>query len=318
VILCPDLDGITAARQAIEQFLDSLDLHLSPTKTRVTHTFHLHEGAVGFDFLGFTIRQYARGVRHCGKNWRGERLGFKTLIKPSKDAIMRHTRHLDETVRRSMQVPQEELIDRLNPIIRGWANYYRTAVAAATFHRCDSQVYWRLRSCATRRHPLKGRHWITRHYWNLSPGAKWDFVVKQDGAIVSRLRRHTNTHIRRHIQVRGNASPYDGNLRYGATRLRNHPLTGTTLGRLLSTQQGTCSSCGLLFTATDVLEIDHIIPLSQGGSERLDNKHALHRHCHDQKPALTVLAGTTDKDHVIEEPDKVKTLCPVLEGGGRR
>jgi hypothetical protein len=54
------------------------------------------------------------------------------------------------------------------------------------------------------------------------------------------------------------------------------------------------------------------------GSERLDNKHVLHRHCHDQKPTGLMLAGTPDKDHMTEEPDKAKVLCPVLQGDGRR
>jgi RNA-directed DNA polymerase len=71
-------------------------------------------------------------------------------------------------------------------------------------------------------------------------------------------------------------------------------------------------------TDTDVLEIDHILPISQDGSARLDNKHVLHRHCHDQKPTGLMLAGTTDKDHMTEEPDRAKVLCPVLQEGGRR
>src|SRR6185312_2686264 len=50
VVLHPQLEGIEASRVAIEQWLEGMGLHLSPSKTRVTHTLHLHEGHVGFDF----------------------------------------------------------------------------------------------------------------------------------------------------------------------------------------------------------------------------------------------------------------------------
>jgi len=64
----------------------------------------------------------------------------------------------------------------------------------------------------------------------------------------------------------------------------------------------------------DKMEVDHIIPKGQGGSETRDNLQLLHRHCHDKKTAReTGCQGTHDTRHVTEEPDERKRSCPVLE-----
>jgi RNA-directed DNA polymerase len=85
------------------------------------------------------------------------------------------------------------------------------------------------------------------------------------------------------VKVRGVASPFNGNLVYWAQRLRHHPMLQRRLAVLLHRQQGRCPTCSLLFRDTDRLEIDHIVPQSQGGTNNLDNLQVLHRHCHDRK-----------------------------------
>ncbi len=56
--------------------------------------------------------------------------------------------------------------------------------------------------------------------------------------------------------------------------------------RLLKSQKGKCNSCGLTFRQDDVLEVDHIIPKSKGGTDYYKNLQILHRHCHDKKTAI--------------------------------
>ncbi len=287
VILHRDLAGINAAHAAIARWLSDMGLRLNPTKTRITHTLHHHEGNVGFEFLGFSIRQYPVGKTHAGRKGgkNGARLGFKTHTKPSKDAIQRHGHALSKTLRRHRNAPQGTLIEKLNPQIRGWTFYYRSVVAHAAFAHCDHVLWQRLWRWATRRHPQKSARWVARRYWLLQPGALWQFVDRRDGTVTRRLARHRDTPIKRHIKVRGMASPFDGNLRYWARRLKDHPLTDNTTSRLLARQKGLCPHCGLTFTDGDVREIDHLIPTSQGGNDTLANKQVLHRHCHDQKSA---------------------------------
>src|SRR5690348_6317023 len=98
----------------------NMGLELKPSKTKVSHTLRVHQGNVGFDFLGFTIRQFPVGKTHTGKNSYGKPLGYKTIIKPSKTAIKEHLAKLTEKIGDLRVAPQETLIRDLNPIIRGW------------------------------------------------------------------------------------------------------------------------------------------------------------------------------------------------------
>jgi RNA-directed DNA polymerase len=87
VALHADLEVITKTQQLISNWLQDMGLELKPSKTRITHTLHPHEGNLGFDFLGFHGRQFQVGKTHSGKNPQGEILGFKTIIRPSDEAI---------------------------------------------------------------------------------------------------------------------------------------------------------------------------------------------------------------------------------------
>ena len=130
------------------------------------------------------------------------------------------------------------------------------------------------------------------------------------------LRNHASTPIERHVKVKGNASPYDGNLLYWSKRLRSsHPLTQNRLGILLSRQQGKCRYCELLFRENDVIEMDHLTPRSQGGKDDISNLVALHRHCHDQRHAAEPGRGIHDKNHTTEELDELETLTSSSGGG---
>ena len=146
-----------------------MGLALKPSKTRITHTLFPHEGQVGFDFLGYEIRQYPVGKTHSKQ-------GFKTIIKPSKEAQTRHTRRIREVIKAHKAASQAVLIDRLNPIIRGWANYYSNACSKATYTAMDNLVYLKLRAWARRRHPEKNRHWIAHKYWLIGTGEGWVFA----------------------------------------------------------------------------------------------------------------------------------------------
>jgi RNA-directed DNA polymerase len=80
----------------------------------------------------------------------------------------------------------------------------------------------------------------------------------------------------------------------------------------LAQQQSKCAYCGLTFTGQSLIEIDHRVPTSQGGSNLLSNKQALHRHCHDQKHSdRPSLWGIGANDHMPEEPDEVNVSRPV-------
>ncbi|WP_338255892.1 group II intron reverse transcriptase/maturase [Dictyobacter halimunensis] len=281
VVLHAQETEIIKAQQIIEMWLKGIGLELKPSKTRLSHTLKEYQENVGFNFLGFTIRQFPVGKTHTGK---GKTSGFKTIIKPSKEGVQRHLQELRKILQKSQSLPQEELIDQLNPVIHGWALYYRTVVSKRQLEACDHHLISMLWQRMTRKHPKKNAGWVKRKYWRTVEGNNWTFATTA-GDKQRTLRWHANTPIQRHVKVKGRASPFDGNLLYWTKRLKNHPLTRTTLGRLLQKQQGKCRWCELYFREEDLIEIDHITPKSEGGGEELSNKCALHRHCHDQRHA---------------------------------
>jgi RNA-directed DNA polymerase len=277
VVLHSDKDTLDKATTQITTQLVDMGLVLSPTKTRVTHTLHPQQGNVGFDFLGFTVRQFRVGKTHTGKGTNGQPLGFKTIIKPSKESIKRHQSETKRRIRRLKSRPQWQLIEELNPVIRGWANYYRAVVATKVFTGCDMVLWHQLRRWSEARHPKKGNQWIKRKYWQTEGNRHWVFVTPEG----AKLRKHSDTHIRRHAKVKGEASPYDGQLLYWSQRLQAHPLLSGTLAKALQRQHGRCGWCGLFFTAEDVIEIDHRD--RDRGNNAPSNLFALHRHCHDKR-----------------------------------
>lgn len=284
VVMHEDMAVIGQVRHIANAWLADMGLELKPSKTRITHTLRAHDGTVGFDFLGFQVRQFPVGKTHSGKlgkrNGEPCLLGFKTIITPSKEALRRHLQSIGEIIKEHKMAPQGALIARLNPVIRGWCNYYSTACSKDAFARLDHLTYLKLRSWARFRHPHKPRRWIAKKYWHPERGS-WDFATKEG----VRLLRHDSTPIRRHVKVQEAKNPFDGDWVYWAGRLGKHPELAGRIARLLHLQQGKCARCGLYFKDGDLLERDHIVPVSQGGADAYSNWQLLHRHCHDAKSA---------------------------------
>jgi RNA-directed DNA polymerase len=110
------------------------------------------------DFLGFNVRRYHG----------------KLLIKPSKAAIRRIRERLRDELRSLRGSNAVAVIKRLNPIIRGWANYYRTHVAAEIFDKLD-QYLWRLTyKWARFSHANKSASWVTARYFGKFNKARQD------------------------------------------------------------------------------------------------------------------------------------------------
>jgi retron-type reverse transcriptase/5-methylcytosine-specific restriction endonuclease McrA len=205
------------------------------------------------------------------------------------------------------------LISRLNPIIRGWANYYSTVVSKEVLSGMDKLIYQQLRAWSNFRHPNKDSYWIARRYWLIDQGEGWVFASRKENKKL-RLIKHAETPITRHIKVRGESSPYDGDWIYWSTRMGMHPEAAARVSKLLKKQKGKCTHCELYFKNGDLLEIDHKKPRSKGGKNTQDNLQLLHRHCHDSKTANDNKAarGTNDNSQIIEEPCEVKVSRTVL------
>jgi RNA-directed DNA polymerase len=109
----------------------------------------------------------------------------------------------------NLTTPQARLIGQLNPIIKGWTDYYATVSSKAVFSKLAHLTFIKLKRWAKRRHPKKSWGWVYRKYWRRELGT-WDFAPK--GGIS--LYRHGETSIKRHVKVRNTKSPYDGDWVY--------------------------------------------------------------------------------------------------------
>ncbi|MEG4397115.1 group II intron maturase-specific domain-containing protein [Microcoleus sp. BROC3] len=183
--------------------------------------------------------------------------------------------------------PQAALISKLNPIIRGWSNYYSTVVSKDTFQKVDHLTYDQLRAWAKTR----GKGGINKaKYWRRVGNRNWCFSTEEGRELLT----HQNTPIVRHIKVKGGASPYNGDWIYWGKRRGEYSGTPNRVSTLIKKQKGICSHCGLYFTSTDIVEVDHIKPTSLGGKDTYDNLQLLHKHCHNTKTASD---GSLNKNH---------------------
>jgi RNA-directed DNA polymerase len=230
-----DLAALCASRAQAEQvkarlagWLEPRGLVFNEAKTRIVHL------SQGFDFLGFNIRRYPNG---------------KLLTKPSKEAMRRIRERLSAEATAMRGANADALIARLNPIITGWAAYYRIGVSKRAYSALDAHL-WRLAwKWAKFTHPNKPRRWITtRHFGMFNPARqdKWVFGSRETGFY---LRKFAWTKIVRHRMVAGRASPDDPALTgYWQQRRRRDRLpVDPATWHLLRRQRGQCPLCrGLL------------------------------------------------------------------------
>jgi RNA-directed DNA polymerase len=138
VVLCRSAAQARAALDAVEQILGGLGLRLHPGKTR---TVDLREGREGLDFLGCHFR-----ARMSGRLWEQKRIVRYYLHRwPSQRAMSRLRDKIRvRTGRNRVGLDIREVIEDLNPVLRGWGNYFRTGNAARKFQQADDYVVWRL------------------------------------------------------------------------------------------------------------------------------------------------------------------------------
>jgi RNA-directed DNA polymerase len=286
VVLHEQIEVIHRCKQSIEEWLSDIGLELKPSKTRIAHTLDKHDDEESrFNFLGFNIRQFPVGKYQSGIKTRGGLLGFKTIITPSKENQKSHYLKVAEVINKSRGLNQATLISKLNPIIRGWCNYYSTVVSHKVFSKIWHLTVFKLLKWGKHRHRNKGCKWTGNKYFHLIDGDSWTFATREyKNPLV--LYKHSDTDIKRFVKVKGNKSPYDGDWLYWCKRMGEHPEIPIRVATLLKTQKGKCALCGNYFKDGDSLEVDHIIPRSQGGKDEFKNLQLLHRHCHDKKTAI--------------------------------
>ena len=216
VILHEDITVVHKCKEVISKWLTKIGLELKPSKTKITHTLKDYENEkAGFDFLGFNIRQHKTGKYTSGRDSRGRLLGYKTIITPSKESQKGHYRKIHVEIEKLKGQSQAVLIGKLNPIIRGWCNYFSIGVSQKIFAKLWHLTVWKLIKWGIKRYQKKGRKWICSKYFRTISGDNWTFATSREGSNPMVLIKHSQTAIVRHVKVKGDKSPYMATLSTG-------------------------------------------------------------------------------------------------------
>jgi RNA-directed DNA polymerase len=293
VVLCHSQQQAGQVKARLAEWLAPRGLAFNEDKTRIVHL------SEGFGFLGFNVRRYPNR---------------KLLIKPSQAAIRRVRERLASELRTLRGGNAMAVIARLNPIIRGWAAYYRGVVSSRLFSSLDHYLWHITYKWATWRHQNKPKRWIVGRYFgkfNKFRNDRWVFGAPGTSAYVTKF---AWTGIVRHVMVKGAASPDDPALaEYWAKRRTKvkPPLDGYTM-RLLTRQNARCPLCGdhlltaeqppdspqewerwWLQLARRAISADYLTHHWEPGSPDDDQTRLMHASCHRghlarqrRKPAL--------------------------------
>jgi RNA-directed DNA polymerase len=291
---------IEATIPVLEDWLKLRGLELNWEKTRIVSVQQ------GCHFLGFTIQH----------------LQHKCLCRPQKEKVKTLLKRVREWLRANPSVTPAAVIHYLNPILRGWGNYYKHGVSKAVFSYVDSQIWNAIWRWCRRRHPNKGKWWIASKYFRTFKGRKWTFATTAPDRAGERktlsIVRLAEIPIQRHVKVKGTASPDDPSLhgywqhrqtRYGKTYWDK----GSKYYRVAQSQNWRCPVCHDSLFNGEALHTHHRVQVKDGGTDKEENLIHLHQACHQQ--VHRVGAGLSDR---WLEPLDGTTVTSGSEGRGTR
>ena len=128
IVFCKSQEDAEKSKDIINLWLNTRGLNLSSEKTKIVHITE------GFDFLGFNIRQY---------KVKNTKTGYKLLIKPSKEFLKKCRNDIREIFLSHIGKPLDTLIGKINPVIRGKANYINKVVSGKAFNKLDTYLFIR-------------------------------------------------------------------------------------------------------------------------------------------------------------------------------
>lgn len=267
LITATQKEDIEAIKPIIQDWLKHRGLELNSDKTKIVHIEQ------GFNYLGFNVRQY-KG---------------KCLITPEKQKVKDLLQRVRGWLKSHSSHKPEAVINYLNPILRGWANYYRHAVSARVFSSLDHYIWKAVFNWCRRRHPGKGKRWVVDKYFKTLRGQKWYFAStlknRRGRNTIYSLMKLATIPIERHVKVKGTASPDDPALKeYWHNRQTRQGKIywnkGSKHYQVAEAQNWRCTVCGEHLLNGEQLQTHHIIKVTDGGSDRADNLLHLHKICH--------------------------------------
>jgi RNA-directed DNA polymerase len=177
-------EDLRLVQKDIEIFLNQRGLELSREKTHITHIRD------GFDFLGFNFRKYPNN---------------KVIVKPTKDGIKSFKSKIKEIFKKYNSSSLSMLISKLNPLLRGWANYYRFVNSKVIFGKIDTYIWRKSLNWMKRIHQRRQTLKYYKQYFKPFPNYQSD-VLSDGKQFVYRL---STLPLKEFIKIKSEANPYD-------------------------------------------------------------------------------------------------------------
>jgi RNA-directed DNA polymerase len=279
IVVAKDESRAIELKEVIKQHLNKeVGLELSDEKTHIT------EISKGFEFLGFNIKKYKE----------------KLLIKPSKESIKGLNYEIRETAKKCEEA--ETLIRKLNPILIGWANYYRHVVSKEIFSEMDTYTFECVYNWIRDKHPTRGEKWKANRYFKTINKERWYFY--ENNMTLSKISRIP---IKRFVKIRSDIRLYDMNdseywNKREFTNSKDSIYNSFESTKLFRGQKGKCEYCNQSISQKDIQDYNihkhHLTPISKGGDYELSNLRLLHTPCHKElhsKLSLDDMASYIDK-----------------------
>lgn len=281
VIIHKDLNILNDIKTEVSHWLLDVGLSLNESKTSIKCTDN------GFSFLGFRFLNIVRNNKK------------RIKIYPEKSSVFKIKERVRGIITNNRAISSCKLIKMLRPVIIGWGNYYSICECSLTFKKLDMEIFGMIRSWVFRRDRRNNRNDIKEKYFPSNEIYTFRNIKHQDNWILYGQEKDKNNNLKstflprlqwiknkRHVKIIGNASVFDGNNIYWANRSIQYDNWSPTQRKLLIIQKSKCLWCSQKIILNESVEIDHIKPISQGGSDQYKNLQLLHKQCHIEKTDL--------------------------------
>jgi len=263
------------ATPLVEEFLKQRGVTLNQQKTR---TVNIQEG---FNFLGYRFKEYSSVTRA-----RGTKKGT-FLVMPEPAKVTELYRRAATVVKEGRHKPMYVMLTKLNQLLRGWAEHYRTASSKKVFSKVGNHIFWLVWHMLRWKHPTWGQKALKAKYYKPVKGNRWTLWCEDSNKQPMTLFAIASVKIKRHNLIKTGVNPFDpADEEYFQKRLGREAALSVLLNKrktvLLKRQSGICPVCEQSLINKVEVEVHHILPKKLGGSDAPTNLLLLHQSCHGQ------------------------------------
>lgn len=291
IVFSDDVGSLVKAKAEINTFLKARGLSLNKDKTKLTTIDQ------GFEFLGYHFKEFKDPARQ-----KGTKRGI-FLIQPPKSKIKELRREIRNVVRAHPNAKPGTLIMKLNPIIRGWAEYYRVSSCRGAFRSIGKYLYDCLSAWIRRKYGKRHKRVrVKQHFKTVVDGSRrnnWVFFGHNERGDEILLFQIGSVTTGRHsiVDFKNRRNPFLAeDSAYFKTRQKSQFQKSARVDKiskkLANKQRGLCTHCLQPFADEETLHIHHKVPIKDGGNSKPKNLELLHATCHRQKHALKMSNNT--------------------------